>query len=418
MVTLILLFLIDVVLINASFLLSFFIRYAGHIPEVNFEPYKENFVFLTFVYVLAFSFARVFKSRFRSFWDLFRHIVFGVFLGTMFGTVFLYVFRARWASLPSSVLFISLPIGSFLIFTGNCIILTLLGKIKKKVIAIGNENNGDVLEKGPFIENIHIDTIEDLLQYEDVDEVVICERIHEDWQLNLLTYLLLKLRVNVVFSPAIYTELLSENVMKENSLRFLTTFAGRRSDAEEFLIRALDLAGSVLLLVSLSPLVILVALLTKLTSSGPVFYKQTRIAKDGGTFTLYKFRTMVNDAEKQSGPVLAQIEDKRVTKIGRFLRDTRIDEIPQLINVIRGDMSLVGPRPERPHFVKRHKVLREIRLAVKPGLTGLAQIRSYYDLNPKHKTKYDYLYIQRRSLLVNLYILAKTISIVLSKKGQ
>jgi lipopolysaccharide/colanic/teichoic acid biosynthesis glycosyltransferase len=127
---------------------------------------------------------------------------------------------------------------------------------------------------------------------------------------------------------------------------------------------------------------------------------------------------MINDAEKQLGPVLATENDPRVTKVGRFLRDTRLDEIPQLLNVILGQMSLVGPRPERPYFVKRHKALMEIRLAVRPGLTGLAQVRNAYDLHPNHKIKYDYLYIQRRSLLLNLYILAKTIPVVLLKKGQ
>ena len=133
---------------------------------------------------------------------------------------------------------------------------------------------------------------------------------------------------------------------------------------------------------------------------------------------LYKFKTMIDDAEKHTGPVLAVKNDHRVTKIGRFLRDTRIDEIPQLLNVIRGDMSIVGPRPERPYFVKRHKALREIRLAVKPGLTGFAQVRKLYDLHPKHKIKYDYFYIQRRSLLLNLYIITKTIPVIFSKKGQ
>jgi lipopolysaccharide/colanic/teichoic acid biosynthesis glycosyltransferase len=127
---------------------------------------------------------------------------------------------------------------------------------------------------------------------------------------------------------------------------------------------------------------------------------------------------MINDAEKELGPVLAIENDPRVTKIGRLLRDTRIDEFPQLVNVILGQMSLVGPRPERPYFVKRHKALMEIRLAVRPGLTGLAQVQNAYDLHPKHKIKYDYLYIQRRSLILNLYILAKTIPVMLLKKGQ
>jgi lipopolysaccharide/colanic/teichoic acid biosynthesis glycosyltransferase len=132
---------------------------------------------------------------------------------------------------------------------------------------------------------------------------------------------------------------------------------------------------------------------------------------------LYKFRTMVKDAEKKVGPVLASRDDPRVTRIGKILRVSRLDEFPQFFNVLRGDMSLVGPRPERPHFVRRHKALQELRLAVKPGLTGLAQIRGYYDLKPAHKMKYDYLYIQKRAFLLNLYILVLTIPAILSKKG-
>jgi lipopolysaccharide/colanic/teichoic acid biosynthesis glycosyltransferase len=126
---------------------------------------------------------------------------------------------------------------------------------------------------------------------------------------------------------------------------------------------------------------------------------------------------MAKDSEKKLGPVLASRNDSRVTKVGKILRETRLDELPQLLNVLRGDMSLVGPRPERLHFVKQHKALHELRLAVKPGLTGLAQIRSFYDLKTRHKMKYDYLYIQRRSLLLNLYILAQTIPVVFSRKG-
>jgi lipopolysaccharide/colanic/teichoic acid biosynthesis glycosyltransferase len=106
-----------------------------------------------------------------------------------------------------------------------------------------------------------------------------------------------------------------------------------------------------------------------------------------------------------------------VTPIGKFLRQTRIDELPQLLNVLKGDMSMVGPRPERPHFTRIHKALRGIRMAVKPGLTGLAQIRSSYNLKPQHKTKYDYLYIQRRSALLNIYLMIKTIPVMIMRKG-
>jgi len=367
--------------------------------------------------MIAFVVAKVFKNRFTSFWELFKNLFTALFIGTFFSISLVYVFRSQWSKFPSSVFLISFPVGVCLIFICNGFILKVTGRIKKKVIIIGRENIADVLDKRSFIESHRIDRIEDLLKFGDIDEVVICKRISNDKQLNLLIYLLLKLKVNVVFNPLIYAELLSASILEKNSVRFLATFIGRRSDCEEFLIRAFDIVISLFALFLLAPLIAVVCLIIKLSSSGPVFYKQTRVAKDGKTFTLYKFKTMVNDAEKHTGPVLATANDPRVTGIGRFLRTTRIDEILQLFNVIRGDMSLVGPRPERPHFVKRHKALREIRLAVKPGLTGLAQIRNAYDLHPRHKLKYDYLYIQRRSLLLNVYILLKTIPVLFSKKG-
>ncbi len=132
---------------------------------------------------------------------------------------------------------------------------------------------------------------------------------------------------------------------------------------------------------------------------------------------MVKFRTMIDGAEKESGPVYASKSDTRLTPVGKLLRQTRIDELPQVINVVKGDMSMVGPRPERPHFTKCHRALRGIRMAIKPGLTGLAQIRRGYDLKPTHKLKYDYLYIQRRSVRLNLFLLWKTLPVLVNRKG-
>jgi lipopolysaccharide/colanic/teichoic acid biosynthesis glycosyltransferase len=185
----------------------------------------------------------------------------------------------------------------------------------------------------------------------------------------------------------------------------------------ELLIRLFDILGSLIILVCALPVMVIFGLLVKLTSRGPVLYRQERVGKGGVIFTLYKFRTMIDDAERYIGPVLASRDDERITSVGRFLRCMRLDELPQLYNILRGDMSLVGPRPERPYFVARDKALQGARLTVKPGLTGLAQVRSFYDLKPAHKVRYDYLYIQNRSLLLNIYILLRTIPTLFAKKG-
>lgn len=411
------LLLIDIILVNAAFLLSFLIRYGVSIPENNFLPYKKTFIFLTLIHICALYLFGVYKERFRSSWELFSKLFSGLCLGTLLSIAFVYVFRAKWGAFPTSVFVLSFFVNLLLIFKINQAILKAKKKIKKQVIILGAGEVDEIVGKKANVERKRIDRIRELLEYSNVDEIVISERITNAKDLNLLIYLERKLGAEILFNPSLYLELLPERINGSPSIELLHTFVGRQSDIDEFLMRMLDILTSVCMLLVLWPAMLLISLLIKQSSPGPVLYKQQRVGKDGKTFTLYKFRTMVNDAEKTVGPVWAVHDDPRVTKIGCFFRHTRLDEIPQLLNVLLGHMSLVGPRPERPHFVKHHKALRGIRLAVRPGLTGLAQIRSYYDLQPKRKIKYDYLYIQRRSLLLNMYILLQTVPVVFLKKG-
>jgi len=177
--------------------------------------------------------------------------------------------------------------------------------------------------------------------------------------------------------------------------------------------RVMDIAASVFLLVLLSPITFIVGILIKLGSKGPVFYKQERVGLDGRKFILYKFRTMVSDAERETGPVMCKPNDPRVTKIGRFLRKFSIDEMPQLINVLKGEMSLIGPRPERPHFVEdfKEKIPKYmLRHKVKSGITGWAQIHGLRQDTPIDKRlEYDFYYIQNWSLALDLKIIWRTI---------
>lgn len=172
-----------------------------------------------------------------------------------------------------------------------------------------------------------------------------------------------------------------------------------------------------------SPLLVFAAILIKLSSEGPISYRQFRVGKAGKRFRIYKLRTMRIDAEKDTGAVWAKENDPRVTPVGRILRKTHIDEIPQLINVLKGEMSIVGPRPERPEMVRDFKNLiadYEKRLLVKPGITGLAQVWHKYDEtleDVKKKVKYDLLYIRRMCLLTDLRILANTFIVVLTGRG-
>jgi len=412
------LFLINTILINIGFLISFLIRYGLSVPERSFLPYNRSFVFLTLIYMSALVVFRVYKSRFRSSWELFKRVFEGLFFGTLLSVAFVYVFRINWGAFPTSVFVLSFFINLFLIFKANQFILKATKKIKREVVILGEGKVDDIVGKKANVEKKQIDQIRELLTYTNVDEIVVSEKITSAKDLNLLLYLQRKLKAEILLSPPVYMELLSERINGNSSVELLNTFVGRQSDLDEFSMRILDLVAGIGVLLAISPVIFLISLLIKLTSPGPVLYKQQRVGKDGKTFTLYKFRTMVKDAEKMSGLSPAIENDPRITKIGNWLRRTRLDELPQLLNVMKGEMSLVGPRPENLYRVGNHKALQSLRLAVKPGLTGLAQIRSFYDLSPKHKIKYDYLYIQRRSLILNLYILAKTIPVVLLKKGQ
>ena len=209
--------------------------------------------------------------------------------------------------------------------------------------------------------------------------------------------------------------------LKPSWLVFSDGFKSLRS--RKILKRALDLFFSVILLIMASPLLLIFPLLIKLDSKGPVIFRQTRVGENGREFELYKFRSMRQDAEAATGPVWAKKDDDRVTRVGRFMRKTRIDELPQLFNVLKGDMSFVGPRPERPHFVeqlKREIPYFEMRTVVKPGVTGWTQIKYPYGAtieDAREKLQYDIYYIKNMNPLLDLLIAFLTVKVVLTGKG-
>jgi len=184
-----------------------------------------------------------------------------------------------------------------------------------------------------------------------------------------------------------------------------------------------DMGLSMVLLVFLTPFFLLIAVLIKIDSRGPVFYSQLRVGKNGQTFNILKFRSLKDNAEASGGPTWAGVNDERCTRLGRRLRRTRLDELPQLINILRGDMSFVGPRPERPFFVNELKEkipYYEVRTIVKPGLTGWAQVNQPYSSSlegASEKFQYDIYYIKNMSLLLDTWIILSTFKVVLTGKG-
>lgn len=230
--------------------------------------------------------------------------------------------------------------------------------------------------------------------------------------------------VDILDAPSFYEQLTGKLLIEHTRPSWFIFSEGfKKSSFERFCKTALDLLGTVVGLILCTPLMPLISLAIKIDSRGPVFFRQVRVGEKGKPFKIYKFRTMFEDAEKKTGAVWAQENDSRITKVGGFLRKTRLDELPQLFNVLMRDMSIVGPRPERPEFIEE---LREVipyyaeRHAIKPGITGWAQIRYPYGASVEdaiEKLRYDLFYIKHCSLIFDLLIVMETIKVVLFGRG-
>lgn len=293
----------------------------------------------------------------------------------------------------------------------------------KKRVAASDEAQSSTVEAGSAPEPVSEDLFE-LVQRERVDLVVVAL---QDRRRSLPTDELLKCRlagVSVMEQEALYEKIAGKIAVEALRPSYLIFNEGfRQHPWAELLKRTVDLIAASVILALTWPLMIAAAIAIRMDSPGPILFSQERVGRDGRTFTLMKFRSMRADAEKHTGPVWASQDDPRITRCGRFLRKTRIDELPQLFNVLAGAMSLVGPRPERSHFVadlaERIPYYHQ-RHIVKPGLTGWAQINYPYGNtfeDSVQKLQYDLFYIKNQSLLFDLSILFNTIKTVVLRQG-
>lgn len=265
--------------------------------------------------------------------------------------------------------------------------------------------------------------LENIINQEKIDELIAAFNYYKYPEATAKVALALSLGIKI-FEMALFYEEATGKVPVDciDQIWFLSQLKNNKNGLR-FLLRCLDLFFAGLgLLISL-PFLPLIFIAIKIDSAGPIFYSQTRTGKNEKDFQTYKFRTMVDKAEEKTGAVWSQQNDWRITKVGKFLRKTRLDELPQLFNVLIGEMSLVGPRPERPEFVSQLKTTIPYyshRHIVKPGLTGWAQIKYQYANSLEQameKLQYDLYYIKNRSLLLYLMIVIRTIRIILTRQG-
>lgn len=253
-----------------------------------------------------------------------------------------------------------------------------------------------------------------------IDLVIICSDLNLKKKADIVNYCQ-QMDKQVLLMPSVYELFCSQlEIDKIDDIPFFQPKYLKLSLEKRSLKRIVDIVISGLAIIVLSPIMFIVAMAIKLDSKGPMLYSQLRVGRYEKEFKVYKFRSMKQGAEQHSGPVMAAEKDARITKVGRFIRATRLDELPQLFNVIRGEMSIVGPRPERPFFVKEFK--KEIpeyiyRHNLKPGITGMAQVYGKYNTTVYDKLIYDLMYIQKCDLFMDLVIMVQTVRVLFMKSS-
>lgn len=268
-------------------------------------------------------------------------------------------------------------------------------------------------------------SLEAVIERERIDEVIVAVREQRGGSLPLAGLLNCRLRgVRISDHTQFFERVRGEVPVASLKASFLIFSDGFRQNLMRALMkRSFDLAVAVILLILTSPIMLVTALLIALESPGGVIYSQERVGRGGRVFRVLKFRSMRSDAEKDGSPQWARKSDPRITRIGRFIRATRIDELPQLINVLRNEMSIVGPRPERPFFVEQlaeRIPFYAARHSVLPGITGWAQVRYEYGASvedAQRKLQFDLYYVKNHTFLLDLVILFETIQVVLFSRG-
>lgn len=420
--------LIDIILYHFAFLISFLIRYEGNIPSFNYKAYQNASIYIMIAFVILNLLFGVYVLYNKEYTDFVYLTLIIQLLMTI--VIMAMTFFGRWFTFPRSIVFISFLVSSIVLIIWRYLVFKLYERIDgtKNVMVIGSEeacysaigNFENSKNKRHVITTIVLNDFFNNVNknMESIDIIYIADHIDEEEKIKIYDLVIRsgkKLFLNTSFENLV---LVSPNIMSIEDESLIEASDFRIAPEADLAKRITDFTVSSLLLILVSPIMIVTGLLIKLTSPGPVLYKQIRITKNQEEFNILKFRTMSNTAEKDSGPVLASANDTRVTSIGKHLRSLRIDELPQLINVLKGDMALVGPRPERPFFVdqfKEENPFYYLRHNIRAGITGYAQVYGKYATDFNSKLNFDLIYIKKYSYILDVKILLQTIKILFDK---
>jgi len=446
---------LDFIFIVTADYMAFFINFQGHFPTTISSSYLNLCLFILAVrYVSFYVFKLYNKPIHKSNFEILINVVKACTASSVIIISYLYFLNIR--TYPSLVVILSWFLTILFVSSWRIIIKEFIGLclgkdfFKSHLLIIGTgslalrtaiqaQRNATIeynllgfidserdpshrVKKSEILGTLN--DIPSIIENYHIDEVMIAEERLDKQKIADLLQLLNKKRIFLKSIPAAYETVIKNIVLSGNEAPFVgtTTITGP-SSWYWGVKRIFDIILSIIILVTTLPILLLAMVLVKTTSPGPVLYFQKRMGRNGCRFSVAKLRTMFKDAEKDGKPRWAEKNDSRITPIGRCLRLSRIDELPQLINVLKNEMSLIGPRPERPYFYS--KLIKKVpfyaeRLLVKPGLSGWAQVNFRYAASAKdaeEKLLYDLYYIQNMSLALDVLIALKTLKVILTGRG-
>ncbi len=430
----------DFSLLYISLYLTLLIRYQEMVRQTIWDIHQKPFFYIHILWILIFYIGGLYDiTGFTSFKRLFDRILKTMAAAGLFATLIFYLtLTPEMEIAPKTNLFIDIVILTILLVFWRKLYWTIMGKSSKiKTLFFGGSKEvksiASMLQNNPHLGYdpavVLSETNSDLIglvKEKGIHLIVASKEMMQDENHAKQFYSVLPLGVTIIDFPGFY-ETLTEKIPVSiiNETWFLENLFEINKKNFELTKRILDITLAILLGIPTIFLIPIIALLIKLESKGAVFYKQLRVGKNGRVFKIIKFRSMIKDAEKnKSGWTKPDGKDNRVTRIGSVLRKTRLDELPQLWNVLKGEMSFIGPRPERPEFIEDlekeipHYAMRHL---IKPGLSGWAQIKFPYNAaaeDAMEKLQYDLFYLKNRSLTLDLAIALKTLTAVISKQGK
>lgn len=420
--------LIECVLLIMIFLISYDLSwgiiYHNFLPFILLQDHLRHILFFVSI-VIILSFSRYFNVLHQTYAEAIKRIlVAGLLMNVIFIMLLYFTSNVKISAYYFIAAYIFQIILLIIFRTFAELFCQLIKQSNSNLVIIKDYTDSDFLKalqkncKGKmFVVTFEKENLKEYV--EKADNIYLACSLTKELENEVLSYCAIAGKRTYII-PKIF-----QIMIKNSSISFIGDIPVfelenfQLSEAQKFVKRLIDILFSIIGIVVALPVFLIVPILIKLEDHGPVFYMQERSGLKGESFQLIKFRSMVVDAEKNTGAVLATENDWRITKIGAFMRSARIDEIPQFFNVLAGSMSLVGPRPERPVFVEKYnKELSEYqyRQSVKPGITGLAQIKGNYTTTAEHKIKLDLMYLMNYSLLLDIKILFKTVKVVLSKE--